>query len=239
MNQGIYPLAANMINQLNRVDVLSNNLANSTTTGFKEDNTVEGSFNNYLTVANEKHLQTTKINEILNTIPKMDGSYVSEQNGALIPTNNQLDFAIKDENVFFKVKNPKTNETFLTRDGSFKILNGQVVTQNGYQVLNIENQPITAEDDFATQISVVKTQYENLTKQGNNNYQIKSKKDVEKLVGNEEYVLQGTLEKSNVNTVSTMVSLIQSHRNFELAQKAMTGIDDMNKNVIQKIGSAR
>ena len=239
MNQGIYPLAANMINQLNRVDVLSNNLANSTTSGFKEDNVVEGSFNNYLTVANEKHLQTTKINEITNTIPKMDGSYVSEQNGALIPTNNQLDFAIKDENIFFKIRNPKTHENLLTRDGSFKILNGQVVTQNGYQVLNIENQPITAEDDFATQIAVVKSQYENLTKQGNNNYKIKSQKDVEKLIGNEEYVMQGTLEKSNVNTVSTMVSLIESHRNFELAQKAMTGIDDMNKNVIEKIGSAR
>lgn len=35
MNQGVYPLAASMINQINRLDQISNNLANINTNGFK------------------------------------------------------------------------------------------------------------------------------------------------------------------------------------------------------------
>jgi len=50
VNPGIYSLSATMVNQLNRVDVLSNNLANVNTYGFKEDNLVEGSFNHYLEI---------------------------------------------------------------------------------------------------------------------------------------------------------------------------------------------
>ena len=121
MNQGIYPLASSMINQLNRVDVLSNNLANSSTTGFKQDNLAEGSFNNYLKKAQEKDQDISQISKITNTIPKIDNQFVSQELGVILPTNNQLDFAIRDENMFFKVQNPKNGEILLTRDGAFKI----------------------------------------------------------------------------------------------------------------------
>jgi flagellar basal-body rod protein FlgG len=235
MNQGIYQLAANMVNQLNSVDILSNNLANATTTGFKEDNIAEGSFNYYLKKAQSLEQNISKMNVITNTIPKIDQHYYTKTVGSIEPTNNKLDFAIKDPNLFFKVQNPKNNELLLTRDGSFNILDGKLVTKNGYFVLNNDNLPIVVIDNFATQISVVKTQYKNLTKQGNNNYQIKSTKSLEKLIGNKEYILQGALEKSNVNTVLTMVNLIEKHRMFEQDQKAINGIDDINQKVIDKI----
>ena len=48
MTQGIHQLTASMVNQLNRVDVISNNLANANTVGFKEENLAEGTFNRYL-----------------------------------------------------------------------------------------------------------------------------------------------------------------------------------------------
>ena len=48
MTQGIHPLAANMINQLGRINVISNNLANQNSVGFKERSIAEGSFNEYL-----------------------------------------------------------------------------------------------------------------------------------------------------------------------------------------------
>ena len=44
-----YPLAAAMINQFNRVDMISNNLANANTHGYKQTSMTEGTFNNYLT----------------------------------------------------------------------------------------------------------------------------------------------------------------------------------------------
>ena len=44
MNQGVYPLAASMINQINRLDQISNNLANTNTYGFKQEGTTETTF---------------------------------------------------------------------------------------------------------------------------------------------------------------------------------------------------
>jgi len=121
-------------------------------------------------------------------------------------------------------------------------LGGMLVNKNGFNILDDKNVPIVIEEGsqkFALQIAVVKTDYTNLDKQGNNNYKIKDQKQVEKLIGNEDYILRGALEKSNVNSVITMVSLIDSHRRFEQAQKAMTGIEELNQKVIDKIGSDR
>ncbi len=240
MNQGIYPLASTMINQLNRVDILSNNLANANTNAFKQESLSEGSFNNYLKNAQKKDEVISKLSEITNIIPKIDNKFIDKKLGAITPTNNQLDFAIKKEEMFFKVQNPKNGEIVLTRDGSFGILNEKLVTKNGYLVLNFDNLPIaTTEEEFAKQIAVVKTNFENLDKQGGNSYKIKSEQNIEMLFDNESYLAQGALERSNVNSITTMVSLIDSHRRFEQAQKAIKGIDEINQKVIDKIGNNR
>ena len=238
MNSGVYPLAASMINQLNRVDALSNNLANSNTTAFKQDNLTEGSFNYYLERAAKEKTPVSTISTITNTIPKIDSNFVDKNMGAIVPTNNKLDFAIKENNMFFKVQNPQTKEILLTRDGAFNIVNDMLVTKNGFNVLNNDNGLIATEGNFETQISLVKSEFTNLEKQGNNNYRISQARLTTILPENEEFMLQGALEKSNVNSITTMVGLIDSHRRFEQASKAMTGIDDINKKLIEKIGRA-
>ena len=110
MNQGIYSLSATMVNQLNRVDVLSNNIANANTTAFKQDNLVEGSFNYYLkkleenknsSIDNKTDTNIIKNNYITNTIPKIDGDYITKNIGAIVQTGNKLDFALKENEVFF------------------------------------------------------------------------------------------------------------------------------------------
>jgi len=63
MNQGVYPLAASMINQINRLDQISNNLANVNTNGFKQEGTTETTFNYYLDRAKQNGEIPTKINE--------------------------------------------------------------------------------------------------------------------------------------------------------------------------------
>jgi flagellar basal-body rod protein FlgG len=47
------------------------------------------------------------------------------------------------------------------------------------------------------------------------------------------------LEKSNVNSIVSMVSLIESQRKFEQSQKAISGIDELNQKVIDSIGNGR
>ncbi|MEA1914295.1 MAG: flagellar hook-basal body protein [Campylobacterota bacterium] len=236
MNQGIYPLSAAMINQLNRVDTISNNLANSRTTGFKQDGLSEGSFNYYLQRVEQEGRVATKESTVTNTIPKIDGKYIDETVGMISPTGNTFDFALKQRDTFFQVMNDKGNIE-LTRDGTFHNVNGELVTKNGFNVLSADGEPIVIEDDaFGQAVGVIKTAFDNLEKIGNNNYKAKNDEMTDIIEDNEMYVMQGALEKSNVNTVSTMVALIDAQRRFEQAQKGIQTIDDINRGLIEKIG---
>jgi len=240
MTQGTHPLAANMINQLNRVDVISNNLANANTTGFKEDSLVEGSFNHYLDKANKEGKVVLKESEIMNTVPKIDGDYMNINSGSISPTGNKLDFALNKNNLFFKVQNTNNGNTELTRDGQFKILDNKLVTQNGYSVLDNENREIfTDNDNFISNIAVVSTDFINLDKIGNNNYKFNDKSKLETILRNDDYIVQGAIERSNVNAIKSMVSLIEAQREFEQSQKAISGIDEINQKVIDSIGNNR
>lgn len=239
MNQGTYQLAASMINQLNRVDNISNNLANANTSGFKEERLVEGSFNNYLKRANEEGTPIDKRSEIYNKIPKLDGKYTISDLGSIQATGNRLDFALNEPDMFFKVKDAN-NQELLTRDGTFHIVDNKLVTKDGYEVLDENGNSIdTTEEGFENLLSVVKTNYSNIEKLGNNNYNIKDTNGVVEVENKEEHILQGSLEKSNVNSVHTMVSLIDAQRRFEQAQKAIKSIDDINSKVIDKLGQTQ
>lgn len=239
MTQGIHPLAANMVNQLNRVDVISNNLANANTAGFKKDNLVEGSFNNYLERVEKKGEKPLQLSEVMNTVPKIDGKYMDETLGSLVDTGNGLDFSISERDMFFKIQNSDTNSIEYTRDGTFKVLNGELVTQNGYNVLDANNQPIIVDEanEFAANIAVVKTEFSNLDKVGNNNYRAINEENIQNVADGSSFVIQGMFEQSNVNAVHSMVTLIEAQRKFEQAQKAVNGIDELNSKVISSIGN--
>lgn len=223
-----------MINQLNRVDVISNNLANLNTNAFKEDNLVEGSFNHYLERLAQKDLAPTKLDTINNTVPKIDGNFIRGDIGSVVETNNPLDFALKTNDTFFKAQD-KNGTILLTRDGSFKNLGGVLSTFDGKKVLNNNNQQINIEDGFQTQIALVNTQYSNLNKIGNNDYKILDDSKINPMIDNDQFLLLGAIEKSNINAVSTMVALIDSQRRLEQSQKAITGISELSEKLLAKI----
>lgn len=236
MNQGTYPLAASMINQINRLDQISNNLANLNTTGFKQEGTTETTFNYYLQKAQEQNIEPTKINTVTNNIPKIDSKFINSEMGPISLTGNKLDFALNDSDTFFKVQNANGDIVY-TRDGAFKNLDNFLVDSNGNNILNADNEPITLEDEYASQIGVVKIPYSNLEKVGDNTYSIKNPNEMQTFDNNDNMMVNGAIEKSNVNSISTMVELIDANRSFEQAQKAVKSIDDLNASLIDKIGS--
>jgi len=239
MTQALHQLTASMVNQLNRVDTISNNLANANTTGFKQDNLAEGSFNNYLKRKEIQNEDPTDLSTLMNTIPKISGSYVNGKAGAIRATGNKFDFALTKEDTFFKLKLPDGNFAY-TRDGSFKTLNGNLVNQDGYNVIGLNNKPISTDNkDFNKQIIIYKIKFENLKKIGDNNYTIKNKNDIATVKLHDENMVIGSIEASNVNTMVSMVSLIEAQRKFEQSQKALTGVDEINKKVIDSIGNGR
>ena len=236
MNQGTYPLAASMINQFNRLDQISNNLANINTNGFKQEGTTETTFNYYLQRAQEENIVPTKINTVTNNIPKIDAKFINSEMGPIAMTGNALDFALNSPDTFFKVQNANGDIVY-TRDGSFKNLDNFLVDGNGNHLLSSNNEPIVVEDNFASQIGVTKIAYTNLEKIGDNTYMPKNPNEMEIFENNDSLLVNGAIEKSNVNSVSSMVELIDAHRRFDQSQKAVKSIDELNASLIEKIGS--
>jgi len=236
MNQGTYPLAASMINQINRLDQISNNLANVNTNGFKQEGTTETTFNYYLQKAQNDGIEPNKVNVVTNNVPKIDSKFINSEMGPIAMTGNKLDFALNSPDTFFKIQNA-SGDIVYTRDGSFKNLDNFLVDGNGNNVLNANNEPITIDEDVAAQIGVAKISYNNLDKIGDNTYLPKNASQVQVFGENDNLIVNGSLEKSNVNSVSAMVELIDDHRRFEQSQKAVKTIDELNAAIIDKIGS--
>ena len=198
MNQGTYPLAASMINQFNRLDQISNNLANINTNGFKQEGTTETTFNYYLQKMQEENIAPTKINTVTNNIPKIDSKFINSEMGPIAMTGNALDFALNNPDTFFKVQNTNGDIVY-TRDGSFKNLDGFLVDGNGNNVLNADNEPIVVEDNFVSQIGVTKTPYTNLEKIGDNTYKLKNPNELEIFENNDNLIVNGAIEFSPNN----------------------------------------
>lgn len=269
MQSGYYSSAAGMVTQFNRLDTIANNLANVNTVGFKEDNLIVGDFSRLYKEArdelpNENHSKAGAqfLNRAMTKAPQIVDAYTDFTVGSTQRTNNDMDFALTREGVFFLVKTPQGVR--LTRDGSFtKDDEGRLVTKSGYEVLpsnyfesgqNIvfnddenviqadkngqmyKNIPNTANLVLGSQLFIA--QPENmafLKKEGDNLYRYEGNEDLKHL-GDTQSVVQGYVEKSNVNAVKMMTQLIETNRLVGMYQKAMDAqMNDMNTDAITKL----
>ena len=76
-----------------------------------------------------------------------------------------------------------------------------------------------------------------MEKVGNNSFKLKDENEIALFDNNDGLIIEGAIEKSNVNSVTAMVELIDAHRRFDQSQKAIKTIDEINGTVIEKIGS--
>ena len=144
MQTGYYSSAAGMVTQFNRLDAISNNLANVNTVGFKEDNLIVGDFmrlykeaRDELSLENNTKESAQFLNRTMTRAPQVVDSYTDHSVGTLQKTSNALDFALSREGLFFAVKTPQGVR--LTRDGSFTTNDeGKLMTKQGYEVLSSE-----------------------------------------------------------------------------------------------------
>ena len=269
MQSGYYSSAAGMVTQFNRLDTIANNLANVNTVGFKEDNLVVGDFmrlykeaRDELPNANHSEDGAQFLNRTMTKAPQIVDAYTDQSVGQMQLTDNDMDFALSREGIFFLVKTPQGVR--LTRDGSFtKNDEGTLVTKNGYEVL--------ADDYFEAGGNIKINNDENIIEVDKNGQMYKNipnsiklaigskffiaqpdninllKKEADGLYrydGNRDLksldetgaILQGFTEKSNVNAVKMMTQMIETNRLVGMYQKAMqVQMDDMNGDAINKI----
>ena len=239
--------------QQRRMAVISNNLANVNTTGFKQGRAVfeDLLYQNVRQVGGQSSQDTVLPSGLLvGTGVRTVATEKLFKQGNLIQTENSLDVAIQGRG-FFQILRPDGTLGY-TRDGSFQIdAQGQMVMSNGYLL-----QPaITIPDDALSVtigsdgvVSVVQPGQATPTQVGNvqladfinpsglqaigENLFLESAASGAPQVGNPGLnglgsLYQGSLESSNVNVVEELVGMIEAQRAYEMNSKAISTVDQM------------
>ncbi|MFA6498193.1 MAG: flagellar basal-body rod protein FlgF [Desulfurivibrionaceae bacterium] len=231
---GLLESVETLLNQEQRLNQVTNNLANVDTPGFKKETVT---FDEMLYQVNRSRQRVGKGLQI-NTV---------HQQGVVQKTDAPLDLAISGDG-FFRVQTPAGVR--YTRAGNFQRNNeGLLTTANGYPVLG-EGGPITLNgnkvdvtrdgrlfvDGLQTnRLTVATADPKALKKEGENLFRL-ADGAAEETVENPQ-LLQGHLEKSNVNTVTEMTEMIDLYRAYEGQQKMIRAVDDMDDLAARKVGS--
>jgi len=243
-----------MLAQQTNVEVISNNIANMTTTGFKRRRAEfqDLLYQNLRRVGSNSSDTGTVVptGAQIGLGVRTAAIYRINEQGNLQQTSNSLDVAIKG-NGYFQVTLP-TGETAYTRDGTFGLSPaGQIVTADGYPVAPGITVPPNAADVTidATGDVQVKTDgtaapttvgtiqlatFPNdagLEAKGDN-LLLASAASGNAVTGNPGApgfgsVMQGFVESSNVNVVTEITNLISAQRAYEMNSKVITTSDQM------------
>ena len=256
VNVSLYQAAAAMDASARWQEAVSENLAEVSRPGFKKHDVtfsalVAGKMEKPVEMqktttdpATGESVQSVQIGEKPFQLPKAALATNFEQ-GALLQTQVKTDIALMGDG-FLQVQVPQGN-TFFTRDGELKmLLNGQLVTKEGYTTglqLNDPNQLQAlsiAKDGTASQGGEVLGQLQlvafddpsTLTRVSGAYYQSNDPGNMGTPVGDLERnakgfteVEQGFLEQSNSTSLTEMTSLIRSMRHFEANQKVIQAYD--------------
>lgn len=247
--------------QQTRMSVISNNLANVNTTGFKQDRAVfeDLIYQNFRQVG----AANTQQNEVptglnIGTGVKVVATEKNHTQGNLVTTNNALDMAINGRG-FFQVLQPDGSVAY-TRDGSFSLdSNGQVVTANGYPLQPSITVPQGAQSITIGKDGTVSVQLagqaqpsqigtinladfvnpaglqpigDNLFLESGSSGAPQTSTPGLNGVGS---LQQGMLESSNVNVVEELVSMIETQRAYEMNSKAISATSSMLQTLNQNI----
>ena len=256
MLRGLYTSALGMTTQMNRMDVISNNIANVNTTGFKRDRVITQSFTDeFMRRVNDPSISEPSRLPFRNSVPVGRyslGTFVDDlatdfSTGSFNTTGGTFDLAINGSG-FFAV-NHRGQERY-SRDGAFTLNQDRVlVTKDGFSVTGTNGNPITVPDGM---VSINQTgeifvdgelvntirlvDFENpalLRNQGSNLWNALDGAGPIPFTGRVE---QGMLERSNVNIVREMVEMIEITRAYEANQRMVTVIDGTMQLAANDIG---
>ena len=256
MVKGLYTAYTGMLNEQNRMDIMTNNLANASTVGYKKEGSTSQSFDDVLTVKIKDQsvgMRNVQKIGIKNPGVKIGENYTDYSQGSFRITGNTYDLALSGEGFFAIEFTNKAGETDTkyTRAGQFTLnKDGYLVTEEGDYVLDTQNRRIrlntlidsSITDDgtiYQNNQAVAKIQvtdfadYDYLEKYGETYYQ--PIQGAQTIASNAQ-VKSGYLEMANVQIVSEMVNLISITRAYESNQKVVQTIDDTLDVAVNQIG---
>jgi len=258
MLRALYSAASGMQAQETNIDVISHNIANVNTTGYKRSRAeFQDLIYQYLLEPGAPTSQSTQspsgiqvgLGVKTSAVQKMFGQ------GDLINTENQLDVAIEGDG-FFQIEKPDGTQAY-SRSGSFQLdLQGNLVTGDGYRVLPgiaippnalavtigqdgtvSARIPDTAQAQTIGQLTAVRFPNNGgLRAVGRNLYEETSSSGtpVQGIFSQAGFgsLQQGFLESSNVSVVEQVVNMITAQRAYEANSKGIQTADDMLQQAI-------
>ena len=253
MERGSYVAASGGLVQLRKLEVISNNLANVNTAGFKRQYLVNRTQGFEETFAKEleakdpyargDHARSAGVSSI-ETVTDFSA-------GPVKPTGNAFDVALRNPKDFFAVSTPAGIQ--YTRSGNFTLNeSGAIVTMDGMEVQG-DGGPITVKpgraqitDDGSVtvdgvrvgRLQVVRAEDPSILEPaGGTRFSLK--KGAPQPPAVDAAVVPGSLEMANVSVVGTMVEMIVAQRAFDMYTKSAQTIDQLNQVAINQVGRAR
>ena len=253
MNTALWVAKTGLDAQQTRMSVISNNLANVNTTGYKQSRAAfEDLLYQNVRQAGGQSSQDTILPSglMVGTGVRTVATEKVFSQGNIVNTENALDVAINGQG-FFQILRPDGSLGY-SRDGSFQVdAQGQMVTSNGYQLqpaitIPEDAQSITIGTDGV--VSVMQPGQAAPTQVGaiqladfinpaglqpiGENLFLETAASGSPQAGNPGLnglgaINQGALETSNVNVVEEMVNMIESQRAYELNSKVISSVDQM------------
>lgn len=255
MLKGLYTSYSGLANEQNRMDILSNNLANAATVGFKKEGSTSQSFRDVMAYKLKDTEDAPRLARRIGVNTpgvKIGEAYTDYTQGSLQITDNTYDLALSGEGFFTIQFTNKAGETSTkyTRAGNFTLdRQGYLVTKDGDYVMGtngrirlntLEDAVINKDGTIAQNGVTVATlritdfeDYDYLEKYGETYYQTV---DGATTKAPEAEVLSGCLEASNVQVVSEMVNMIAITRAYESNQKIMQTYDGSLDIAVNQLG---
>ena len=231
---------------------ISQNLANMNTTGYKEEKMM---FTDWVAKNKDAPFRGEREISLVQDIAQFRDTRV----GNIEHTERPLDVALSQPDMFFAVETP--SGTQYTRNGNFSLdPGGQLITNEGYPVLSDADQPIffneadgqieikgdgavTTDIGQIGKLKVVtfdNVQAMNTT--GSSLYSVvkENPNDPDGAQPVESPgVVQGALEKSNVNPISSMTQMIDVLRTYQSVTRSLESENERQRNMINKLGDVR
>ena len=256
MVRGLYTAWTGMANEQKRLDVISNNLANSATVGYKKEGVTSQSFDEQLTIKIKDESEPITGDRIIGSMSlgvKIGEVYTDYSGGSLRETGETFDLALDGDGFFQVAVTDRNGEIHMryTRAGSFHMTSdGYVVNSEGNhlqgesgdvmvptdagEILVDIDGSIYADGEYVDKINLVDFEdYNYLKKYADVMYEPVDgavEKDATGLIR------QGYTEQSNVNVVTEMVNMIAITRAYEANQKVIQSVDQTLENSANSIG---
>jgi flagellar basal-body rod protein FlgG len=247
MIRGLYGSATAMIALMNKQNVISNNLANVNTPGYKKDYASIMSFPEALVYASESQSPSNTDHGLIGKMGfgvgiGQTGFIMS--NGVLRNTGDPLDVALSG-NGFFTVKTGEGDR--YTRNGSFSkdaygrltdsdgnLVLGEkgTISVNGNDILIDGSGRVQVDGKYVDTLRVRSFDRGALTKIGGNLFSATTTGAVTKDLS----IKQGYLEASNVDATEEMVDMVQVVRTYETNQKVLKTQDEILSKAVNEVG---